>query len=153
MFQDEEFVFINKEVKNAQNEDLKAIIDIHNKIYEKIEEPNCPCQTVANNIRINGRNTSLVKRALYLLKIKKEFSPDECLKFVLMNYDFGNKNIGIKAASKFYFNKNIDNLNEKEIITLVVMLKNSALYNPIRNPKGVANKVKVFQEILNRQKK
>lgn len=153
IFEHEEFVFINKEVKNAQKQNLKPIVDIHNKIYQEIKEASCPCQALANNIVTDVHNTSLVKRAFYLLKIKKEFSPDECLKFVLMNYDFGNKNIGIKEASKFYFNKNIDNLNEKEIITLVVMLKNSALYSPIRNPKGVANKVKIFQAILNRQKK
>ncbi|WP_256379777.1 MULTISPECIES: transglycosylase domain-containing protein [unclassified Flavobacterium] len=94
------------------------------------------------------RNTSLLKRALYLLKIKKEFSHDECLKFVLVHYDFGFDNIGIKDASKFYFKKDLEKLNEKQIITLVVIFRNSGLYNPIQNKKKLDAKVLLFEKIL-----
>lgn len=148
IYKNEEFLFITKELKNAQKEELKSFIFTYNTIYGKIKEPGCPCQNTANNIRTDTRNTSLLKRALYWLKIKKEFSHDECVKFVLIHYDFGFDNIGIKDASKFYFKKDLKQLNEKEIITLVVMLRNSALYNPIRNKKRLDAKVLLFEEIL-----
>ncbi len=148
IYKNEEFLFITKELKNAQKEDFQAFIFTYNKIYRKIKDPSCPCQNAANNIRTDIRNTSLLKRTLYWLKIKKEFSHDECLKFVLVHYDFGFDNIGIKDASKFYFKKDLEKLNEKEIITLVVMLRNSALYNPIRNKEKLDTKVILFEKIL-----
>ncbi|MDR6760066.1 hypothetical protein J2Y38_000245 [Flavobacterium sp. 2755] len=148
IYKNEEFLFITKELNNAQKEDFQAFIFTYNKIYEKIKEPSCPCQNAANNIRTDIRNTSLLKRTLYWLKIKKEFSHDECLKFVLINYDFGFDNIGIKDASKFYFKKDLEKLNEKEIITLVVIFRNSGLYNPIQNKKKLDAKVLLFEEIL-----
>ncbi|WP_289661724.1 transglycosylase domain-containing protein [Flavobacterium panacagri] len=152
IYKNEEFVLITKEVQKAQKEDLHSFISIYNKIYKKIEEPNCPCQNTANKIT-NIHYTSLTKRALYWLKIEKEFSHDECLKFVLVHYDFGYRKIGIKTASKFFFNKSIEELNEREKITLIAMLKNSGLYNPIRNKKGVKNRVDLLERISHNQNK
>lgn len=150
IFKNKEFVSLISKLKNAQVEDLKPFIDIHNKIYKKLKEPNCPCQVATNNIGPYRHGFSLTK-FLYELKIKKEFSQNECLKFVFINYDFGYRNIGVKAASKFYFYKNIEELSEKEIVTLIAMLKNSALYNPIRNKEGLRNRVLLLENILHKQ--
>lgn len=150
IYKNEEFVNLTYKLKDAQKEDFKSIIDIHNQIFKKIKEHNCPCQDAVNSIGPYRHGYSLTK-SLYDLKIKKDFTQNECLKFILVHYDFGYRKIGIKAASKFFFNKNIDELNEKEIITLIAMLKNSALYNPIRNEKGVKNRVYLLERILHNQ--
>jgi hypothetical protein len=155
MFEKKEFVYLTNKLKDSRKEGLKSFTDIYNKVnsVNTVEkEKRCPCEVSTNYIEQYRHGYSLTK-LIYRLKIEREFTNDDCLKFLLLNYDFGYKNIGINAASKFYFNKSINNLNQEETITLVVMLKNSALYNPIRNPKGVANRVKVFQAILKRQKK
>ncbi|WP_233209661.1 transglycosylase domain-containing protein [Flavobacterium sp. 9] len=152
MFENEEFVYLTNKLKDSQKEDLKSFTHIYNIVNETEKYKRCPCEVSTNFIGPYRHGYSFTK-LIYILKVEKEFTNDECLNFQLLNYDFGYKNIGIKAASKFYFNKNINDLNEEETITLVAMLKNSSLYNPIRNPEGVANRVKVFQTILQKHKK
>ncbi|WP_125722788.1 transglycosylase domain-containing protein [Flavobacterium ustbae] len=151
LYQNEDFRFITKEVKNSQKENLNHIVEIHNKIYERIEENDCPCQFVSNNIPTNS-HSSLFKKALYHFKIKKDFTHEECLKFLLLHYDFGYDNKGIENASKFYFKKNINQLNKTELLSLIAMLKNSVLYNPIRNKEKLRNRVLVFEKILENEK-
>ena len=47
-------------------------------------------------------------------------------------YDFNYQADGIESAARIYFNKKPYELNIQECATLVGMLKNSSLYNPIR---------------------
>jgi membrane peptidoglycan carboxypeptidase len=61
--------------------------------------------------------------------------------------DFLNNNIGIKNAAIFYFDKKIENLNEEEIITLIVMMENPSLYNPKRRKEMVEDKVKLYLKL------
>lgn len=149
IYQNEDFRFITKEVKNYQKENLNHIVETYNKIYEKTKENDCPCQFVSNSIPTNS-HSSLAKKALYYFKIKKDFTHDECLRFFLSKYDFCFDNIGIEQASQFYFKKNINQLNKKEIFSLIAMLKNSILYNPIRNKEKLENRVLIFEKILER---
>ena len=81
------------------------------------------------------------------LKIRHEFTSDDCLKLVFNQTDFLNNNIGIKNAAKFYFDKKIKNLNEEEKITLIVMMENPSLYNPKRRKEMVKDKVTLFQKL------
>jgi penicillin-binding protein 1A len=52
----------------------------------------------------------------------------------LNKFDFLNLAVGIKSASKIYFNKSSDSLLVQEAAMLVGMAKNPALFNPIRFP-------------------
>ena len=149
IYQNEDFRFITKEVKNSQKENLNHIVEIYNKIYKKTKENDCPCQFVSNSIPTNS-HSSLAKKALYYFKIKKDFTHDECLRFFLSKYDFCFHSIGIEQASQFYFKKNISQLNINETLSLIAMLKNSALYNPIRNKEKLRNRVLVFEKILDK---
>lgn len=150
MFKNEEFVYLTNALKESRKENFKSIIDIENKIYKVVKKRRCNCESATTYIGPYRHGFSLTKK-IYLLKIEKEFSNNECLKFQLLNYDFGNNNIGLKNASKFYFGKTIDKLNEDEIITIVIMLDNSGLYNPVRNKKGVRNKLLLYKRILNKK--
>ncbi|KAF2333861.1 transglycosylase domain-containing protein [Flavobacterium daemonense] len=154
IYKNEEFINLTYKIKDAQKEDFKSIIDIHNKIFRKLKEHNCPCQDAVNSIGpAPYRHGYSLTKSLYDQKIKRNFSQNECLKFVLLHYDFGYRKIGIKDASKFFFNKKIEELNEKEKLTLIAMLKNSGLYNPIRNKVGVRNRVLLLERILHSQNK
>lgn len=55
-------------------------------------------------------------------------------------YDFNNYAIGIRSAAKTYFSKEPKDLTVDESAMLVGMFKNSSLYNPVRNEKGVKNR-------------
>lgn len=154
IYKNKEFVNLTYGIKDAKKEDFKSIIDIHNKIFRKLKEHNCPCQDAVNSIGPGPyRHGYSLTKSLYYLKIKKDFTQNECLKFILVHYDFGYRKIGIKSASKFFFNKNIEELNKKEKVTLIAMLKNSSLYNPIRNKEGVKNRVYLLERILHNQSK
>lgn len=149
-FKNEEFIYLTNSLKESRKENFKSIIEIYNAIHKKVKEKRCSCETVTTYIGPNRHGISLTKK-LYLLKIEKEFNNDECLKFQLIHYDFGNGNIGIINASKFYFGKTVEELSEEEKIIVLVMLENSALYNPIRNKKGVMIKVRIYQRILRKK--
>ena len=55
----------------------------------------------------------------------------------LNKYDFGYQADGIRSAAKIFFNKTSKELSIEESATLVGMLKNSSLFNPIRRPERV----------------
>ena len=63
-------------------------------------------------------------------------------------YDFNNTADGVRSASKIYFNKTPDSLLLEDSATLVGMLKNSSLYNPLRRPELVTERRNVvFQQM------
>lgn len=146
MFKNDDFVYLTKTLENTKAADLDDIVALYNKINEK-EAHACPCETVLR--MANSYNYgNLLKKSIYTLKIKKEFTADSCLKLEILNYDFGFRNKGIHTASQFYFNKTVQELNEKEKLTIVAMLRNAALYNPIRNPKKLEERILIYQQIL-----
>ena len=65
IYENEDFRFITQEVKNSQKENLNYIVEIHNKIYERIEENGCSCQFVSNSIPSNS-HSSLAKKSFVL---------------------------------------------------------------------------------------
>ncbi|MBA0885257.1 transglycosylase domain-containing protein [Flavobacterium undicola] len=148
-----EFVYLTHSLKkNTKNNKLNPFILIYNKIHQTVKERRCQCEIIMNYIGPYRHGFSLTKK-LYLLKIKKDFTQDDCLKFALLNADFSQDSyshdiLGVEKASKFYFQKEIDKLNEKEKITLIIMLEHPILYNPHRNPKIALDKIRLYQRIL-----
>ncbi len=149
MFKDDEFVYLMTKLKETQKEDLKFYVETYEKVQAKIKYKNkrCECEVAASYIGPYRHGWSITKM-IYIQKLAKEFKNNECLKFQFLNEDylFGNK--GIKDAANFYFKKNLEQLNEEEKLTLIVMLDNPSLYNPIRRKEKVMNKVKLYKSIL-----
>ena len=77
-------------------------------------------------------------------KIDKELTSKEQLNFMLNETDFVNGQIGVKSAAKYYFNKEINELNKTEIATLVIMTKNPSYFNPKRRPERVKREVEIL---------
>lgn len=67
-------------------------------------------------------------------KLEQRYSKNEIITLYLNKFDFVNNAVGIKSAAKIYFNNTPDSLKIEESATLIGMLKNSALYNPVRRP-------------------
>jgi hypothetical protein len=150
IFKNKEFVYLTNSLKETRKENFKSIVEIYNEIHKTVKEKRCSCETATTFIGPYRHGYSLTKK-LYLLKVEKEFSNNECLKFLLIHYDFGNGNIGVKNASKFYFGKTVEQLNQEEKIIIVILLENSGLYNPLRNKIGIRNKVRIYQRILRKK--
>lgn len=66
------------------------------------------------------------------VKLERFYSKDEIIRMYLNQFDFLNNAVGIKTAAKVYFNKDVKDLTIEEAATLVGMVKNPALYNPVR---------------------
>lgn len=74
------------------------------------------------------------KEWVIAVKLEKSYTKEEILTMYLNKYDFLNLAVGIKSASKIYFNIPPDSLKIHQSAMLVGMAKNSALYNPVRRP-------------------
>jgi penicillin-binding protein 1A len=70
-------------------------------------------------------------------KLEQRYSKDEIIALYLNKFDFVNNAVGIKSAARIYFNTTPDSLKLEESAVLIGMLKNPALYNPVRRPDTV----------------
>ena len=71
----------------------------------------------------------------------------------LNTVDFINGAVGIKSASKVYFNTSPDSLKIEQAATFVGMLKNPALFNPRRRPELTQDRRNtVFGQMLRNEK-
>ena len=67
------------------------------------------------------------------VKLERSYTKEEIITMYLNKFDFIYNAVGIKSAARVYFNTTPDSLNLQQATTLVGMLKNSALYNPMKN--------------------
>ena len=86
------------------------------------------------------RGMQKVKEWIIATRLERRYTKEEIITMYFNVYDFLNLAIGIESAAQIYFNKQPQNLNIQESAMLVGMFKNSALYNPKRNPVGVTNR-------------
>ena len=74
-----------------------------------------------------------IKEILIALEMENKYTKDQIMEFYLNNIYFGNGYYGIQAASKGYFNKEVDKLTLGEIAFLCAIPNNPTLYDPIDN--------------------
>ena len=60
---------------------------------------------------------------------------------------------GFSSASQFYFNKKVDDLDFKEMATLVALLKGPSYYHPVKHPDRLNKRVNMILSIHNKYKK
>ena len=83
------------------------------------------------------------------VQLEQRYTKNEILSLYLNKYDFGYQADGVRSAAKIFFNKTPQTLSIEESATLVGMLKNSSLYNPIRRPERVKERRNiVFQQMV-----
>ena len=87
-----------------------------------------------------GRGTQKIKEWIIATRLERRYTKEEILTMYFNEYDFLNQAVGIESASNIYFDKKPSELSIVESAILVGMFKNSALYNPLRNPEGVRNR-------------
>lgn len=153
------YFYSEQQIKNIINEIKSApelpltFYSIYKKVYPNRLEDNLNTFLIKNLSSNNEFLTPLSLRAVRLLgpnkktkgyrtidflqyfasvtwRIEEKTNQKECLNWYVTKYDFLNTQIGIRNASEFYFNKELQDLNENEILGLIVMLENSSRYNP-----------------------
>ena len=86
------------------------------------------------------RYTQKFKEWIIATRLERQYTKEEIIAQYFNIYDFLNNADGIRSAARIYFGKEPKELDLKESAMLVGMFKNSALYNPRRNPVGVKNR-------------
>ena len=81
-----------------------------------------------------------IKEWIIAIRLERQYTKSEIIAMYCNVYDFGNYSVGVSSAAKTYFSKVPKDLTVDESAMLVGMFKNSGLYNPIRNIKGVTNR-------------
>ena len=72
------------------------------------------------------------KEWIIATRIERQYSKKEIISMYLNRFDFLNLAVGIKSASKIYFNTTPKELSIEQAATLIGMAKNPSLYNPLR---------------------
>ncbi len=67
------------------------------------------------------------------VKLERSYTKDEIITMYLNVIDFLYQAVGIKSAALVYFNTTPDSLSVEQSAMLVGMVKNPAVYNPLRN--------------------
>ena len=80
-------------------------------------------------------------------KLEKQYTKNEIIAMYLNKYDFLNRAVGIRSASRIYFGKEPKELKIGQAAMLVGMLKNSSYFNPLRR----AAKVKQRRNVVLKQ--
>jgi len=75
-----------------------------------------------------------IKEQIIAVRLEKQYTKDEIIAMYLNQFDWLNQGVGIKSASRIYFNKEPKDLKIEEAATLVGMLKNPAYFRPISRP-------------------
>ncbi len=73
-----------------------------------------------------------LKEWIISAQLEKRYTKNEIITMYLNRFDWVNNAVGIKSASRVYFNKEPAHLSIEESAMLVGMLKNPSLYNPHR---------------------
>jgi penicillin-binding protein 1A len=99
-------------------------------------------QLIKNNVfHVGSGETnfySKVKRKIqeqYLaLQVEKKFSKSEILKNYLNTINLGQGTLGVQAASKQYFDKDVSKLTLAECAVIAAITRNPTYYDPVENP-------------------
>tara|TARA_B100001175_G_C19514504_1_gene646318 strand:- start:2462 stop:4792 length:2331 start_codon:yes stop_codon:yes gene_type:complete len=90
-----------------------------------------------------------IKEWVLSVQLERRYTKKEIIAMYLNIYDFGYNADGVRSAAKIYFDTVPLALKLEQSATLVGMLKNSSLYNPLRRPKMVEKRRNVvFQQML-----
>jgi len=91
------------------------------------------------------------------MRLEHRFSKGEILEFYLNQVPYGRQRRGVVQAAQFYFNRSLSTLNEKELLSLAVMVRAPSRLDPLQNPRAIEKPVAwladamVAQNILTKQ--
>ncbi|GIV43170.1 MAG: penicillin-binding protein 1A [Bacteroidia bacterium] len=80
------------------------------------------------------------KEAIVAIYLERNYTKEEILKYYLNTVPFGSNTYGVRAASKFYFQKEFSKLKAHEAALIVALLKGPSFYNPFKYPERALNR-------------
>ena len=89
-----------------------------------------------------------IEEAFLTLELEVHYNKNEILEGYLNTINYGAGNYGILNASKYYFNKNTEDLTLEEALMLAGIPKNPTKYNPINNYDECIKRAKIVAETM-----
>jgi penicillin-binding protein 1A len=120
---------------------LRAIwVDL--KHMAKVEGASTITQQLAKNTLLTHEKLFSRKlQEMYIaLQFERMYTKDEILEFYLNEIFLGHSAYGVQSAARFYFNKDVENLDVAESALLAGLIKAPNAYTPYRNKDGAKNR-------------
>ena len=116
--------------------DLNATLT--NSIFRKKATPS-PSRQIAEQLWMVFGGTELgLRRKLHYIGfiwiLEDSVTQEKCFEYYVSHYDFGYNTRGIYNASLKFYNKPLDSLTIDEQLGIILLLKNPAYFNKVRNP-------------------
>ncbi|MBV7390895.1 transglycosylase domain-containing protein [Enterococcus sp. ALS3] len=92
-----------------------------------------------------------VEEMVIAQQLEKKFSKHKILEYYLNNVYFGHGAYGINAASKVYFDKNINDTTLLEKATLIGVTNNPSIYDPAEEPKESLKRARLVLKQMYRE--
>lgn len=93
------------------------------------------------------------KEWITAVRLERSYTKEEIIAMYLNKFEFINGAHGIHSASEIYFGKDQKDINPEEAAVLVGMLKNPALYNPVRFPERTTGRRDVVLSMMKQNDK
>ena len=92
-------------------------------------------QVVKNSLVGDDQDLSRkIREAFLAVELEKQMSKDEILERYLNSVYFGGGAYGVQAASEYYFNKNVGDLNWAEGALLAALIRSPGRLRPVQEP-------------------
>ena len=89
-----------------------------------------------------------IEEAFLTVITELQYDKNEILEAYLNTINYGNGNYGVSNASKYYFNKDANDLTLEEAIILAGIPKSPNKYNPVSNKEESFNRAKIVAKSL-----
>lgn len=112
-------------------------------------------QQVARGIVLKSRERTITRklREIWItFQIEKRLTKEEIVTLYFNQIFFGHSVYGVQAASRFYFNKDVQDLNLAECAMLATLPPSPNTYSPINNPNISMQRHKVVLKRMNDMK-
>ena len=112
-------------------------------------------QQVARGIVLKSRERTIIRKLREIwvtFQIEKRLTKEEIVTLYFNQIFFGHSVYGVQAASRFYFNKDVQDLNLAECAMLATLPPSPNTYSPINNPNISMQRHKVVLKRMNDMK-
>jgi len=90
-----------------------------------------------------------IQEQVLAIRLEKVTSKDKIMENYLNTINLGQNTLGVQAAARRYFNKNVNDLTLSEDAVIAGITQNPSQYNPIKNPKASARRrISVLTKML-----
>lgn len=108
-------------------------------------------QLARNLLKDNNKTVSRkIRETIKAIQLENQYSKDEILNLYFNNVYFGKNLRGIRAAGLYYFGKEVDKLNQPELLYLLTILRGPNYY--IKRPDIAAERYRFISNTLHQRK-